>query len=303
MWILKLLSLYLFGRLLFWVYNFIRSVFFLRKANFAKLYGPHTWAIVTGASDGIGLAICEKLASEGFNIVMIARNWQKLEAAKKAVISKNALCDILIISKDFTEASNAEFFTEIEQKIEGLDVSILVNNVGVMPPAKNLDYTTEMVRDTVVVNCHAQLGMTKLIVPKLLKRAQRSALIDVSSGMTSVPDSDLLSLYQGTKWFNRVLSNGWSGLLASKVDVLCLTPGFVSTNLNTFIDANHPMRKISCSKEECAEGTLLSLTNLGTTSGAFIHRLTGDLIEGVFSLIPSDVQTMIMRRFKPPKIF
>jgi 17beta-estradiol 17-dehydrogenase / very-long-chain 3-oxoacyl-CoA reductase len=95
--------------------------------------------------------LCEQLASEGFNIVMIARNREKLEAAKKAVMNKNSLCDILIISKDFTESSEAGFFTEIEQKIEGLDVSILVNNVGVMPPADNLAYTTPMIRDTVVV--------------------------------------------------------------------------------------------------------------------------------------------------------
>lgn len=54
------------------VYSFYRNILRMRK-NFVKRYGAHSWALVTGSSDGIGKAIALSLAKQGFNIILSAR--------------------------------------------------------------------------------------------------------------------------------------------------------------------------------------------------------------------------------------
>ena len=71
------------ARLLFWVYCYLKSLFFTRPGPLIQKYGKKSWAVVTGASDGIGLGIAKRLAVEGFNIVLIARNQAKLQDVKQ----------------------------------------------------------------------------------------------------------------------------------------------------------------------------------------------------------------------------
>ena len=61
----------------------IKSI--LPEKNYSLRYGPNTWAIVTGGSDGIGLGFCEELAKLGFNICMIARNRDKMHDALEQI--------------------------------------------------------------------------------------------------------------------------------------------------------------------------------------------------------------------------
>lgn len=58
------------------LWNLIKLI--LPAKNYAERYGPNTWAVVTGGSDGLGLGFCEELAAIGFNICMIARNKNKM---------------------------------------------------------------------------------------------------------------------------------------------------------------------------------------------------------------------------------
>lgn len=79
-------------------------------------YGAHSWAVVTGGSEGIGLAIAKKLAQQGFNIVIIARSTEKLRIAREEILKENQLADVLTLSMDFSNSDKAEFFKEIESK-------------------------------------------------------------------------------------------------------------------------------------------------------------------------------------------
>lgn len=57
----------------------------LPSKNYSERYGRKTWVVVTGGSDGIGLGFCEEFAALGFNIVMVARNKAKIEAALEKI--------------------------------------------------------------------------------------------------------------------------------------------------------------------------------------------------------------------------
>ena len=89
-------------------YRFSRFFFrkFIRPAkNLLRTYGqPGSWAIVTGASDGIGKAFCQSLAQRGFNICFIARNPEKLETARKEIQGKYPKILTEIVVADFSQS-------------------------------------------------------------------------------------------------------------------------------------------------------------------------------------------------------
>mmetsp|Transcript_32643 Transcript_32643/g.32352 ORF Transcript_32643/g.32352 Transcript_32643/m.32352 type:complete len:125 (+) Transcript_32643:33-407(+) len=110
------------------IYHFLKIL--LAKPDFSE-YGNDSWALVTGASDGLGLAISEFLASQGFNIILIGRNQEKLIQVSTQLKEKYPV-QIRNIIKDFSDSSKnpQKFFLDIKEQTKDLDVSILVNNVG-----------------------------------------------------------------------------------------------------------------------------------------------------------------------------
>jgi len=90
----------------------------------------NSWAIVTGASEGIGLGFVEQLALLGFNVILISRTESKLVAKVKELKQKYPNRDFNYIAKDFTQGSSLSFYQEIFDFCKKLDVSLLVNNVG-----------------------------------------------------------------------------------------------------------------------------------------------------------------------------
>jgi len=105
--------------------------------HLSERYGKGSWAVVTGGSDGIGLAMCKELARRDFNIVIVARNPEKMEDAAKEIKSVNQGCQVRKVTFDFTDTVEhaVEWYQKgIIDKISDLDISILVNNAGYMQP-------------------------------------------------------------------------------------------------------------------------------------------------------------------------
>lgn len=145
-------------------------------------YGENTWAVVTGASDGIGAEFCKLLAEEGFNVVLISRTLSKLEKVEKECKKANPKIQTKIVQADFAGNDNVSFYESIYKKLEDYDISILINNAGVMYTRRFDTKDSEKIwKDTIDVNVTHVGMMTSLFINKLLNRKQRSALINVSS--------------------------------------------------------------------------------------------------------------------------
>ncbi|KAF4530837.1 hypothetical protein B566_EDAN018545 [Ephemera danica] len=91
-----------------------------RPANFVKKYGE--WAVVTGCTDGIGLAYARELARRGMNVVLISRSKEKLEAAARHIVNDFHV-KTKIVAVDFSEGSN--IYQNITKYILDLDIGIL----------------------------------------------------------------------------------------------------------------------------------------------------------------------------------
>ena len=199
--------------------------------------GPDDWAIVTGATDGIGLEFAKQLFQNGFNVLLISRNENKLMDTKKDIIrnsGSNRKIDVLCI--DFKDPSRT-IYSLIEDELYRIkEVHILVNNVGICyPGARPAEFTKisksyHFVKDMINVNMISCTAMTKIMMQKFQNNNQTIIFI---SSMGSLYPSPFLSFYSSTKTysdvFSRVLQEEYR---FDNIFIQLLRPGYVSTNMS-----------------------------------------------------------------------
>lgn len=202
--------------------------------SFQEKYGP--WAVITGASRGLGEAFAEEFARLGFNLILSARSADKLEELSKRLREKYKK-DIRPIPLDLSHPSAPE---TLFKACDGLDVGLLVNNAGIFPKNYFEDMPLEELLATVRLNCMSGLELTHRFLPRFRSR-KRSGIIFVSSiqAFQSVP---YMSNYSATKAYDFLLAQGlWYELKPLGIDVLSLNPGFINKpGKNAGIGATDP---------------------------------------------------------------
>ncbi|XP_057705971.1 very-long-chain 3-oxoacyl-CoA reductase-B [Corythoichthys intestinalis] len=189
------------------------------------------WAVVTGATDGIGKAYAEELARRGFSIVLISRSQEKLDEVSKEIASKCGV-ETKTIAADF---SSVNIYSKIEDGLAGLEIGVLVNNVGIsysypefFLSVPNLD---NFIDTLVNINITSVCQMTRLVLPQMVER-KKGAILNISSasGMYPVP---LLTIYSASKAFVDFFSRGLQAEYKSKgVIIQSVLPFFVATKLS-----------------------------------------------------------------------
>lgn len=162
-------------------------------------YGP--WALVTGATDGIGKALAHQLAQKGLNLVLVGRSPEKLEAVRGEIRTRHPHTHVRTIRVDFSSGDFTAGLREIEAVAGELEVGVLVNNVGVTyPGAMFFDEVEEEVWGNIVrVNIEGTTRVTKAVLPAMLQR-KRGAIVNVGSAASVVvPSHPLFTIYAATK--------------------------------------------------------------------------------------------------------
>ena len=212
----------------------LRRVLYGGPGDMPKRYGE--WAIVTGASDGIGLAYAKELARKGMKVMLISRTEAKLQAAVETIKAKVPKAELAYLVCDFSKPSS-EWFDRLKGELEAKgcsDVGVLVNNVGVSyPHAEYLHRLPhEKVDQLIAMNVEATTWMTQLVVgddKSGMAGRKRGAIINITSaaGVSQCGDP-FYAVYSGTKayvaWFSRSLAYE---LAFKKVHVQCQVPWFV----------------------------------------------------------------------------
>ncbi|GLU21756.1 hypothetical protein SLE2022_378750 [Rubroshorea leprosula] len=204
---------------------------FLRPSKNLKHYG--SWALITGASDGIGKAFAHQLALQGLNLILVGRNPQKLESVSTEILAQSPITKIKIVTFDFC-GDISKGVRLIEEAIEGLDVGVLINNVGITYPAARFFHEVEerVWMDIVRVNLEGTTRVTKAVMPGMIKR-RSGAVVNVGSGAAIVvPSHPLYAIYAATKAFvdqlSRSLHVEYKGC---GIHVQCQVPLYVATNM------------------------------------------------------------------------
>jgi 17beta-estradiol 17-dehydrogenase / very-long-chain 3-oxoacyl-CoA reductase len=192
-----------------------------------RKYGKKgTWAVVTGASDGLGKEYAIQLAQKGFNLLLISRTASKLETLSSEIKTKYAgsNIDVKILAMDFSKNEEGDY-AKLKALVDGLDVGILINNVGQSHaiPVPFIQTPKEEMRDIIAINCVATLRVTQIVAPGMVQR-KRGLILTMGSFGGWLP-TPLLATYSGSKAFLQQWSTALGGELAgSGVDVeLCLS--------------------------------------------------------------------------------
>jgi uncharacterized protein len=180
------------------------------------------WALVTGASAGIGAALAEELARGGTNLVLTARRRERLEELAQKLSSAHKIQTKIFVA-DLTEANAPEkiFHFTREQNIE---IELLINNAGF--GAYGGFHTVELSKLTamVQVNCTAVVLLTRLYLPEMVARRHGDVLLLASTAaFQSVP---YISTYAATKAFDLLFAEGLAEEMKPYgVRVCALCPG------------------------------------------------------------------------------
>ncbi|XP_062603494.1 very-long-chain 3-oxoacyl-CoA reductase-like [Saccostrea cucullata] len=177
------------------VIKILKSLVFAGSTNFKSL---GSWAVVTGSTDGIGKGYAKELAQRGMNIVLISRSEAKLQEVASE-IEKESKVQTRIIVADFTKG--LELYDSIRDQLAGLEIGILVNNVGMNYPFPNyfLEVTDreEVFIKIINVNITSVTMMTSIVMPAMVER-KKGAVINISSagGVHPIP---LQTVYSASK--------------------------------------------------------------------------------------------------------
>lgn len=196
-----------------------------------KKYG--TWAVVTGANTGIGRVYALELALKGYNIVLVARNQQKLEVTAKEIEDIHKV-ETKIIVIDLSDAK-LDNYLHVQAQLQGLDIGILVNAAGIGPSDPMQEFLSnppdaQACIDQVNVNVSGYVMMTRIVLPSMVV-AKKGIIINISSviGDIFVPKA---ALYSATKGFVTFFSQALNDEYKDKgIIVQCVMPGTVLTKM------------------------------------------------------------------------
>lgn len=238
---------YVAFRLGWWIY----STFF-RPIDLKRFRRGQSWALVTGATDGIGLAYAQVLAEHGFNILLVSRSPDRLEAVKKDITNRCKGIQVDWVVSNAADCGEANFRAVVD-KVATRDLAILVNNVGIgqggILPLTDLD--ASRIEDCIRINCTYPTLLTKALLPTLLQHSGPKLMINLSS-MAALMMNPFSSVYSGSKAYNRLFSRALSAEYAPQgLEVLCVEPGFVESSMTKMKPS-----LLCCTARECAESSL-----------------------------------------------
>lgn len=196
--------------------------------NLKQKYGKT--ALVAGASEGIGAAYANFLASEGFDLVLIARRMEPLRELANLLKEKHEI-EILCISCDLAESTAAQ---QIEEALNGKEINLLVYNAALSYIGPFIQNSPENHAQMARVNMLTPLNMLHVFGEKMLTK--RKGAIILMASLAGFQGSGFLAMYAATKAFNRILAESlWYEWKNGGVDVMAccagatLTPNYKSS--------------------------------------------------------------------------
>ena len=188
------------------------------------------WALITGASAGIGLELARQLAVAGTHLVLTARRTDRLQALATE-LSTNHRVRIEIFGADL---ARPEAPGEIHAFTSGknIEIELLVNNAGFGAFGYTHEISHERLLEMVQVNCSAMVHLTRLYLPAMIDRRHGDILIVASvAAFQAVP---FISTYAATKAFDLMFAEGLAEEVRPfGVQVCALCPGSTTTEFQT----------------------------------------------------------------------
>jgi len=245
-------------------------------------YGP--WALVTGASDGIGQALARQLAAARLNVILVSRRETTLHAFAAELTAAHAV-QTRVIAVDLTES---DAYDTIEKRTSDLDVGVAVLAAGFGHAVPFLDSPLRTELDMIAVNITAVTALTHRLGQRMAARGAGAIVLFGSLlGWHGVPGQ---VGYAATKAYVQALAEGLGRELAPRgVGVLAVAPGPV---LSGFAERAGMTMGFADSPEVVAAATLSALGR----STTIVPGWRGKVITFAMATLPRRVRIVLLGR-------
>lgn len=250
----------------------------LRRPRLAARYGSGSWALVTGATDGLGKAFARELADHGFHLLLVSRTQEKLDRVKAEL--EPAGVTVRTVCADLSDTSE-ETYARVGEAARAVDLSIVVNCVGATVHRRYVDVPETTLRRLLAINVVTTSIVTHSTLPALLQHAttsgRRSALINVGSIVGRFPWPGT-QLYGACKAFIDHLTVPLGFEHPHALDVLSFQPTVMATAMATGTEP----AAITIAPQSAARAALAQLGHAVSSHGHWRHGL----LAALFSALP-----------------
>eukprot|EP01096_Ripella_sp_DP13-Kostka_P015499 TRINITY_DN7294_c0_g1_i1.p2 TRINITY_DN7294_c0_g1~~TRINITY_DN7294_c0_g1_i1.p2 ORF type:complete len:331 (+),score=165.29 TRINITY_DN7294_c0_g1_i1:30-995(+) len=201
--------------------------FVYKDANLKKRYPNAKWALVSGASTGIGKAVSEKLAEQGFNVVLVALPDKNFDATFEGISSAHPGQSFRRIDIDLSRPGAG---IEVADQVADLPIDVVFSNAGYIVVGLFGDLSVETQMKNYHVNTTTAVELTQKLTSRMIERKAKGCIVFTSSpaGLIPCPTS---AIYGATKAFLTNFASTLSVELRPEgIDVLAFHPSPVNTN-------------------------------------------------------------------------
>lgn len=261
-----------------WLWRYVWLPRQQQGPRFVERYGRGSWVLITGASDGLGKAFARELAQYGFNLVIVARTQEKLSRLQTELEVLGA--QVRTVCADLSDSSE-QTYSRILAAAQDVDLSIVINCVGVTVHRLFADVPSATLRRLLSVNVNTTSIVTHTTLPLLLRHAEttgrRCALLNVGSivGRFYWPGTQL---YGACKAFIDHLTVPLAFEYGHQLDVLSFQPTVMTTAMATGTEP----AAIAIPPQVAAHAALSHLGRCVTSHGHWRHAL----LAAFFNLLP-----------------
>jgi short-subunit dehydrogenase len=254
------------------------------------------WALVTGASAGIGLELASQLAAGGANLVLTARRTERLTQLASGLREKHAI-QTEVFPADLTQPqAPGEIVRFTEEK--RLPIEVLINNAGFGAYGSFYKVERQRYLDMVQVNVAAVVNLTHLFLAPMI--ARRSGYIMIVASTASFQPVPYISTYAATKAFDLIFAEGLAEEVRRHgVRVSALCPG--GTESEFVKVANQPGHKTGGKVETAEKVARVGLEGLAAGKSRVISGTRNWLGVEAQRLVPRSLVTRVAARMFAPK--
>ena len=202
------------------------------------------YAVITGASSGIGAEFAKRLAKEGYSLVLVARRKERLEE-----LAKTLKTECVIMTADLSDMSACR---KLMQDLSKIDIDIFINNAGFGFCGETINVDNEIELNMIDLNVKSLHLLSKLVIDDMVAK-NKGYILNVASSAGLLPAGPYMSTYYATKAYVTSFTRGVAEELRQKhsdVYIGCLCPGPVDTEFNRVANVEFSLKGISA--EYCA---------------------------------------------------
>ena len=197
------------------------------------------YAVITGASSGIGTEFAKRMAKEGYPLVLVARRKERLEQ-----LAQELDTECMILTADLSDMDECK---RIMKELDFVDIDVFINNAGFGYCGETLTIEAETELNMIDLNVKAMHLLSKLALNKMTDK-NKGYVLNVASSAGLLPAGPYMSAYYATKAYVTSYTSGVAEELRRKhsdVYIGCLCPGPVDTEFNKVANVEFALKGIT----------------------------------------------------------